>query len=157
MFNFSNIYHNNHTRHALDIHSRHLHHLYHHHHHQHHHHHFHHHQHDHGDHAGRQLHRSEGRWHGRVHDERRIRRLNVPEVHTVRPKIMMMMMMIIIIIIWLWDSRMVMIKMRIHGWWWWKKWSLCWHLFFIRYGDTILDYTGSDVEVFDNFYLRLKI
>ena len=28
---------------------------------------------------------------------------------------------------------------------------------FFRYGDTILDYTGSDVEVFDYFNLRLEV
>ena len=131
MFNFSNIYHNNHTRHALDIHSRHLHHL-------------HHHCGHHGDHTGRQLHRSEGRWHGRVHDERRLRRLNVPEVHTVRPEIMIIII-IIIIIIWLWvfkdgddqneDARMMMMKkmvpvLRLFCQIWWHHsrlhWIRCW-------------------------------
>ena len=33
--------------------------------------------------SGQQLHCSEGRWHRGVHDERGIRCLNVPEVHTV--------------------------------------------------------------------------
>ena len=68
--------------------------------------------------------------------------LNVPEVHTVRPR----MILVIIIQGWLWQDIILILKEYNYddvG----KNDSTMLTPICIRYGDTILDYTGSDVEV----------
>ena len=70
--------------------------------------------------------------------------LNVPEVHTVRPR----MILVIIIQGWLWQDIILILKGYNYddvG----KNDSTMLTPICIRYGDTILDYTGSDVEVGD--------